>query len=61
MRDDSWLTELIDADHLDEPVLHQKVEGVEVFLADFAHANHLRECRSPNYDRSANGKSSLEH
>jgi hypothetical protein len=29
---------LVNADHLDEPVLHQSVERVEVFLADFAHA-----------------------
>jgi hypothetical protein len=32
------LTEFVDADHLDEPVLHQMVERVEVFLADFPHA-----------------------
>ncbi len=32
------LAELVDADHLDEPGLHQIVERVEVLLADFSHA-----------------------
>jgi hypothetical protein len=32
------LAEFVDADHLDEPVLHQRIERVEVFLADFPHA-----------------------
>ena len=32
------LAEFVDADHLDEPGLHQIVERVEVLLADFAHA-----------------------
>jgi hypothetical protein len=50
------LTELVDADHLDEPGLHQIVERVEVLLADFSHARHRRGYRSPNYDRPANGQ-----
>ena len=32
------LAEFVDADHLDEPGLHQIVERVEVLLADFSHA-----------------------
>ncbi len=32
------LAEFVDADHLDEPGLHQRVERVEVLLADFSHA-----------------------
>jgi hypothetical protein len=32
------LAEFVDADHLNEPVLHQGVERVEVLLADFPHA-----------------------
>ena len=31
------LTEFLDADHLDEPALHQMVERIEVFLPDFPH------------------------
>jgi hypothetical protein len=29
---------LVDANHLDEPVLYQSVERVEVFLTDVSHA-----------------------
>ena len=32
------LAEFVDADHLDEPGLHQIVERVKVLLADFSHA-----------------------